>query len=325
MKNGRPSIRQIPNSRLPAAGICCALFLFSSVSFAAFGGADKGTSSGQFLKLGAGARAAGMGEAYSAAADDASAVYWNPAALSRISGASAVFMHSGLPADISYEYLGCGRKLGSGGALGLGVQYLSVPALHETDASGFETGSSFSPGDLGVTLAYSFPLGEKYSAGISGKYIRSKIDRTASTFASDLGLLAAPFGGGFRLAFAVQNLGGRLKFEHGSDPLPLNMKLGASFSFSRNWLIALDLNAPRDNRPYAAAGTEYRLESGANLGFAGRLGFNSRALGDISGYSGVSIGAGLSFRRSCLDYAFLPFGTIGAAHRISVTVGFGGR
>ncbi len=301
----------------------CLFFMYPAASLAVLGGADKGTSSGQFLKLGAGARAAGMGEAYSSIADDASAIYWNPAALSRISGFSATFMHAALLADISYDFLGFGQRLGRCGALGVGLQYLSMPAFHETDPSGFETGTGFSPGDMGVTLAYSFAAGEKYSAGISGKYIRSEIDRTASTYAADLGMLARFFGGNTRLAFVVQNLGGRMRFGQNPDPLPLNVKLGSSLNIKKNWLVGFDANFPRDNRPYAALGAEYRAGYGADSGFAGRLGYNSRTLGDVNGFSGMSAGAGFNFGQVRLDYAFMPFGAIGMTHRISVTAGFG--
>ena len=322
MKNGKPAIK-ISAIACLLIGMGCCLLTFSAASFAAFAADDKGTSTGQFLKLGAGARAEGLGEAYSAAADDASAVYWNPAALSQVGDVSATFMHAALLADISYEYLGYGQRLGNSGVLGLGVQYLSMPVFHETDQSGFETGAGFSPGDMGVTLAYSFPLGEKYSAGVSGKYIRSKIDKTASTFASDLGILARPFGNDLRLSFVVQNLGGSLKFEQKSDPLPLNVKAGGSLPVAKDWLVNLDVNFPRDNRVYAALGTEYRLKYDEDSGFAGRLGFNTRTLGDIGGFSGISAGAGIDHKQFRLDYAFLPFGALGMTHRISVTVGFG--
>ncbi len=325
MKNGKPAIK-LSSIACPRVWIAsCLLCLFSSASFAAFSGADKGTSSGQFLKLGAGARAAGMGEAYSSVADDASAIYWNPAALSRINGSSAMFMHAALLADISYEFLGYGQNFGRG-FLGLGVQYLSMPAFHETDPLGFPTGTSFSPGDMSLALAYALPLNERYSVGLSGKYIRSEIDKTASTFAADLGVLAKPCSGrgkDLSLSLVVQNLGGSFKYEQKSDPLPLNVKLGSSLPVAKNWLIGLDVNFPLDNRAYAALGTEYRLNYDAETGFAGRLGFNSKTLGDIDGLSGISIGAGLNFRQSWLDYAFLPFGTIGMTHRISITIAFG--
>lgn len=318
MKNRR---LRIPIICLPVCMASCLLFPFSSASFAA-GSADKGTSSGQFLKLGAGARATGMGEAYSAVADEASAIYWNPAALARIPNFSMTFMHAALLADISYEFFGYGQRLGHSGVLGLGFQYLSMPAFHETDSSGFETGTSFNPRDMGVTLAYSFLLGENYSVGISGKHIRSEIDKAASTFAADFGILATPGGKNLRLSLVVQNLGGKLKFDQKSDPLPLNMKVGSSFHISENWLMGLDASFPRDNRPYAALGTEYQVNCSPAFGFAGRVGFNSRSLGDVNNFNGISLGAGVNFKTIKLDYAFLPFGSIGTTNRISVTIGF---
>ena len=55
---------------------------------------DSGTTTAQFLKLGVGARAIGMGEAYSAIADDPTAIYWNPAGLAAVSEHSVSLMHA---------------------------------------------------------------------------------------------------------------------------------------------------------------------------------------------------------------------------------------
>ncbi len=41
---------------------------------------EAGTAGALFLRTGLGARAAGMGEAFTAVAVDASSIYWNPAA-----------------------------------------------------------------------------------------------------------------------------------------------------------------------------------------------------------------------------------------------------
>ena len=52
------------------------LFMSPSTMLA---GASVGTRSAEFLTLGAGARAEAMGQAFTAVADDGSALYWNPA------------------------------------------------------------------------------------------------------------------------------------------------------------------------------------------------------------------------------------------------------
>ena len=68
-----------------------------------------GTAGAQFLKIGTGARAVGMGEAFVAVADDASAIWWNPAGVARItmSGESHLTLnHSTWPAQISHEFFG---------------------------------------------------------------------------------------------------------------------------------------------------------------------------------------------------------------------------
>ncbi|MEW5925523.1 MAG: hypothetical protein AB1746_16195, partial [Candidatus Zixiibacteriota bacterium] len=51
------------------------------ISFSANAYAQISSAAVLFLRIAAGARAAGMGEAYVAIADDATATHWNPAGL----------------------------------------------------------------------------------------------------------------------------------------------------------------------------------------------------------------------------------------------------
>lgn len=308
------------------AVICLLLWAPPALS-AAFSAADKGGSSGNILKLGAGARATGMGDAHSAVVDDAGAIYWNPAALTRIENFAVMFMHAELLADISYGFAGCGQKLRNGAALGLGVQYLTMPVFKETNASGYETGTDFTPNDVAVAVGYAQPLElfglYNHAVGVSGKYIRSEIDKSASALAADLGWLWRPNysrGRALGFSFVVQNLGGRLTFDKAPEPLPLKITLGSFLLIEKNWLLGLDMSFPKDNRPYVALGGEYLLAYGPSLAFAGRLGYNSLTLNDINGVTGLSMGAGVRFGRFWLDYAFLPLGEIGATHRISIRV-----
>jgi len=113
---------------------------------------------GEFLYVGAGARALAMGGAYAAMAGDATTAYWNPAGLCRLQGQEAVFMHSerfgGL---IMYDYLAYAR---SNGETGLGASLFRTDAgdiANTTNLQWYDTGSdgvfgvdgTGEPGDAG--------------------------------------------------------------------------------------------------------------------------------------------------------------------------------
>jgi len=68
---------------------------------------------GEFLTLGVGARPLGMGGGYAALADDATALYWNPAGLGQLTSRSeAVLMHSTLFGLDSYDTVHLSKTFG---------------------------------------------------------------------------------------------------------------------------------------------------------------------------------------------------------------------
>ena len=292
-----------------------------------FSKSARGTTTAQFLRLGVGARAIGMGEAYSTLADDASALYWNPAALTQIPNISATFMHALYLESIFYDFAAYGQRFGNH-AIGAGVQYLSAGKLPETDMTGAETGS-ISPSDMAASLGYAYRFGEDGLAlGMSGKYIRSKVATSASTFASDAGILSprfSLFGRKIRVSLAAANIGGKLKFDRDSEQLPLLLKAGASCRLTSSWDIAVEEGFPKDDQPYSAFGTEYRLPVGNSYVISGRAGMNTRTIGEVSGMSGVSMGFGIAFKSISVDYAFVPVGELGNTHRLSLSLAWGGK
>lgn len=297
---------------------------------AGFTNSDIGSSGGQFLKLGAGARAEGMGEAYAAAADDADAIYWNPAALSRIETHSATFMHAALLGAVNYEFLGYGQKLGRWGGIGSSLQFVSQPAVTETDSSGFTTGNSFHPSDFAAALGYAYTVPydgpmKGLNFGLTVKYVQSTLSRTASTYGVDLGFLSDAikfWGTDLRVAYVVQNLGGTLKFQQVGDPLPLNLRLGTAWTLTENWLFAFDVNEPQDNSPYFSFGGEYRHAVNAQTSLSLRLGANTLSWGGVSNLNGATLGLGGRFQNWGIDYAFAPMGSLGMNHRVSLKLSF---
>lgn len=294
-----------------------------------FSASARGTTAAEFLELGVGARAAALGEAYSAAADEASALYWNPAALTCIPKRSVTFMHAAYVDSSYFDYAAYGQNLGASGAWGAGYQYFSAGSITQTDQAGANIGT-FRPYDLAATLGYAYvfkglgpELLDGFSLGLAAKFIRSQVLDAAQTGAVDLGVLSPRYlQERLRLAFTATNLGGTLRFEQSRESLPLALRLGSAYRITERWLAALDAAFPRGDAPYAALGTEYQLLTEGPWKFAGRAGFNSQTVGGIDGFTGASFGAGIGYGGCVMDYAFVPLGGVGQAHLVSLTYNF---
>ena len=298
---------------------------------AAFDGSALGTASGQFLKLAVGARAIGLGEAYGPVADDATAVYWNPAGLTQLDGRSATVMHAAYLQDIFYDFIGYGQKWGDGLAFGAGVQYLNGGSVAQTDISGFEQGY-FHPNDLSVAASIATELTgaeagflEGTALGITGKYVRSQLVATAETGAIDVGLLSPRLlEDHLRFSAGAQNLMGRLKFDQEDEPLPVTYRAGLSLRLG-GILLAGEGVAPIDDQAYVAGGAEwvFHPDYEARYGVALRAGWNSRRSAGLNeSLAGWSFGAGYVGPTVRLDYAFTPFGNLGTSNRASVSFRF---
>lgn len=296
-----------------------------------FNSSAIGTTGAGFFSQGMGARPIAMGGAYAAVADDVSAVFWNPAGLTRSTGSSLLLMRANYLSDISFDYLSFASSKG-GSAFGGSVGYMNAGSVDHTDASGGTLGS-YRPRDYYGTLACASDLDligaqtGRYSAGVSAKFISSTLIEKAETFAFDAGLTAKtePYGRPLRLGLVAQNLGPGLKYEKKRDPLPATFRLGGALNASAKWLFSAEVAAPRGNTPYLAAGAEHLAYSAGNMSVFLRAGINTLTLSGISGFNGVSGGLGATFSRASVDYAVVPFGELGVTHRLSLTLKFAGE
>ena len=293
-----------------------ALLTLSSVCYSA-GKSDAGTKTAQFLEFGAGARASGMGEAFTAISDDESSVYWNPAGLVGINKRSLSVMHAMWVDDISYQWASYihPTKIGN---FGLGVQYLSYGDIPGSDESGLDTGN-FSPNDLMASLSYGKKV-YNIDMGITLKYISSKITNTATAFAGDIGL-KYNFNNKLTSGMLIQNVGTTMKFIEEEDSLPMNVKVGVSYKLQPSLLLAADVTSPTDNELIYSAGCEKAIKLNSDLGISARAGYKTGTK-DIDGLQGIAGGLGLNYKQYKVDYAFVPFGDLGNTQRISLSVSF---
>ena len=88
--------------------------------------ADAGYSSANFLKIGMGARAAAMADSFTAVADDATAIYWNPAGLALVNGTSLSTTHGQWLQGVSNDFFALSHQLEGNSVLGLGFINQSV-------------------------------------------------------------------------------------------------------------------------------------------------------------------------------------------------------
>jgi hypothetical protein len=308
--------------------LCGLLLLFLPESIA-FGQAKVGTAGAQFLEIGVSARAVGMGEAFLAISDDASALYYNPAGLVQIEKLELMASHIDYPVGISYEFLGLAYPASNlGGVWGLGFYMLSsgdIPLTtyyYPSDEDPFSSGQTFSAKEYALALSYAASLTDRFSVGLTFKYINQNYEsENASGWAADVGTLYNTGFRGFKIAMAISNFGPDLKFIEIGYPLPMNFKFGGSLDVINNGshraTFGLEGSHPNDNLEKFNGGIEYWY----NDVFALRIG--NHFANDVGGFTaGTGMKVNLSGFKLGFDYAYHDFGYLSQIHRFSVNAKF---
>lgn len=176
---------------------------------------NVGTTAAPFLTLETGARATAMGGAFVAMADDASAMFWNPAGLAELGSTELLFQHANWLAGIDFEYVSAAVPGLAGGTLGASVTLLDIGEMDVTTLDEQEgTGEHFTPRDLAVGLAFATSLTDRFSIGGQVKYIRQTIwHESADAWAVDLGTLYRVSWRNLTIGSAISNFGTRLRME----------------------------------------------------------------------------------------------------------------
>lgn len=299
----------------------------TSVSFAT-------TASVIWMTITPGARPNGMGEAFTAIANDATASYWNPAGLAFVdsTGQEMTLQHSNwlpqLANDLYYEFLGYATHLSGWGGVGGNITFMSMGEQLETTAGGIELGTFYSYG-VAVTGAFGTEVTPGVSVGLGLKFIYDHLyyqdSGKGTSFAADLGVLyhvpMADLGlgnvGRVNLGASLLNLGPNMSYGGNSEnnPLPRTIRAGLAYIPFDSHLTRLRITADYSkllvnvDEGLATEFNENKWGAGTEFWYYDLLALRAGYIHDTEGIStiqGPTFGAGVQYGGFQLDMAFIP-------------------
>lgn len=316
------------------------LIIFSVVDikaqlFPVLGGQRAGISTAQFLKIGVGGRGSAMGDAFVAVANDASALYWNPAGMVQFPDNQVMFSHNNWVVDISHDFLGGVYHLDEANAFGLALTSLSMQDMKvTTEFAPFGTGEYFGFSDIAIAFSYARRMTDKFSIGASVRYIEETLDKLKMRGVMiDLGTYYWTGLGSSRFAVTVSNFGNQLAPD-GEVVLIGNRTISEWQSFSPPTIFrigfalepyedeehkvtsSIQLNHPNDNSENISLGTEYTWKNMLFLRGGYKVNVDEQ---DFSFGAGVKVP--ISIAEFTFDYAYSNFSKLGSAHRFSIILG----
>ena len=280
-----------------------------------------GTTSAEFLLLGAGARGTALGGSFAAIATDISALYYNPAGAALIEKAGLTIGTYDYVAETQYSWGGVAFPL-SGGSRTIGFQlgtfgFDDQPVYTEENPNG--TGATYSVNQTFVGATFAQNFSDRFSAGITAKYIDDRLGTVSgSAFAVDFGtnFHATLNNHPVKFSFVLANLGSNLTYSGtglqgqvprtpipGEDqtptlpqqadlstkdfPLPTTFRVGLAYDViagdNNRFTVLGDFNQPNNNTPGFAFGGEWMSNriGGSDFGFALRGSYSYTGANDL--------------------------------------------
>lgn len=287
---------------------------------------DAGQES--IFSYGVGARALGLGGAYIAAPNDASAVYWNPGGMDLLERKSATMFYSNLPLGGQYNFVAYVHPTLNFGTLGAAILRVGNDFQHVHTNGEILGDASFANTQFLFSYGKNLPL--NLSAGLS-----IKIEQQSFTL-SDGGTLngrgvGADFGLIYRPDFdmtLLQNTSLGVIIQNAIPPIIKagneNQQIPRSYKFG----FAKDLRfRGRDDLVSLYADLEYNVNKAPKFHFGTEYAYQGMAMVRAGFMDNVMVfGAGASVGQFQIDYSYGKFATsplLEANHRISVTIEFG--
>lgn len=287
-------------------------FLILSGLLIVSGRADATNSFGQsadIFQIGAGARAMGMGGAFTGLADDASAPYYNPSGLAYLDEHQIMAMHAPLMLDSNYNYLATAHPFGDKwGTLALSDVLLLSKKFELRDQYNNVTGTDGDVRHNVIMGSYARKLPMNFAAGANVKIIQQQVvGFSGSALGLDLGFMYRP-SSLLSVGYAMQNVNSpEVTLDSKGDPYrPLNRLGVASEVFKGKVNLTADMLKISKEKALYAAGVEFS----PNELFQLRAGYNANR--------SYTFGLGIKIHPFRVDYAFSDT-DLGAFNKVSFT------
>ena len=294
------------------------------------------------LDVAAGARACGMGEAFTVLGQDATALFYNPSCIGEIEG-NFDLCAGGTQwiADINYLYVAAVYNADVLGKFGFSLispdygEFYGTRVAEETEA-GYENTGLFDVSAFCAGVAYARKFTDKFSVGIQAKYVSQSLgesekgdsvagyymeDNEIMTLSYDFGLLFYPGFKSFAFGMSVRNFSPRVTYERVGFEAPLTFALGVGMDVmdffgehpDYSFKVGLDGIHPRD------WGEQYKV--GAEFGYKNMIFL--RAGYKFNYYAeGLNAGAGISVAGVKIDYSYSKYDLEGFDMVNRASVGF---
>ncbi len=322
-------------------GICMSM---PEVSTGQVGLKKLGQSTMNFLKVGVSPRFAAMGNSATAVANDARAMFYNPAGLAGVqSGINGFASNTQWIADISYTAAAVGISAGNLGSFGVSVVSVDygdiqgAELLSQADPTGYRKTGNVNVNALAVGVGFARQISTQFAMGGEIQLVRQNLgsselasgatDNIVTKPTLNFGIKFFPGYKSFRFAMSIRNFSSAATYEEISAQLPLIFQVGVGVDLfdvlapgltnNNSLMLSTEFLHPNNYTERVNIGGEY-LFSGL-IALRGGYEFNR----DIAGLSaGFGLTPTLGGNRFELNYSYSAFDVFDGVNRFSLVASF---
>lgn len=307
------------------------IFVVIAVLFAIMAQAQESQEVYSFLRLPVSAHVAALGgDNISINDDDPTLIFHNPALIAYVTDKSLnlnymTYMEGCKTASASFV-----KSWKERSTWGVSAQYMDYGKMKQTTSENIDQGD-FSAKDIALAGTFTYLLGNKFSGGITARFVSSTIGSYSSeAVAVDLGANYLNEETGWSVSAVAKNLGGQIKaYDDDFERIPLDLQVGvtkrligsplrlsATLSRLNNWdqsfikhlAIGGDL----------LLGSQFYVSAGYNFRRSNEMKINDGEAESSHG-AGLSLGGGVQLQRFKLNVGYAKYHVSASSLLINVT------